>query len=419
MKSAGIVLLSKLIKDQDTEEFHNLALKPEYFVEQELEYYEFVQKHVMTYGQLPALVTFEKTLEWSIPACPESTDYYVDQLQSRFMKGKIQEVLVDLGDMFKNPVAPTSKEVVSKISEVVLDFNINMKHKNLFDFRESQELIWQAYKKKQMNPEGGALFGWPSFDNVSGGLTGGDVVSFIGRPGAGKSYVMLKVAEYMWRHQGLTPLFITMEMSASAMFNRLTAIHTGLTINNINKGKLSTEAFGKMSAKMIAMQDIPNPFWLLDGGSKTIVEDIVLACHQLKPDVVFVDGAYLLRHKNTRLDKWSRMSDNADLLKFDIARDFDIPAILSYQFGKESVKKKKKGERFGLEDIYGSDTIAQVSSIVMGLLEEESVETVQKRRLDILKGREGETGDFSINWNFNYMDFSEMKAQEGELIKYF
>ncbi len=39
--------------------------------------------------------------------------------------------------------------------------------------------------------------------------------------------------------------------------------------------------------------------------------------------------------------------------------------------------------------------------------EDENVETLARRRVDILKGREGATGHFYINWNFNKMDFSE------------
>ena len=50
-----------------------------------------------------------------------------------------------------------------------------------------------------------------------------------------------------------------------------------------------------------------------------------------------------------------------------------------------------------------------ISSIVMGMFEEETVETLKQRRVKILKGRNGETGEFVSNWNFDKMDFSEVQ----------
>jgi len=36
------------------------------------------------------------------------------------------------------------------------------------------------------------------------------------------------------------------------------------------------------------------------------------------------------------------------------------------------------------------------------------VETLLARKIDILKGRNGETGSFMTNWDFVNMDFSEI-----------
>ena len=419
MKSAGIDLLHKLITEQDTKEFHALKLQDSYFTEFEQEAFEFINKHVETYGQLPSVKVYKKALEFPTGNYPEPLDYYIDQLQSRYMKKNIQETLKEVSTIFDQPNVPLTKDVVSKFAEMVLNFNIDLKNQNLFDFRKSAEEIIKNYKQKQLKPDGGIKFGWPSFDNVSGGLVGGDILSVIGRPGAGKSYLLLKMAHYIWRHQKLKPLFITMEMSAEAMFNRLAAIDTTLTINNINKGKLSTKAFQKLQQCLFDMESHKSPFWLLDGSSHTTVDDIVLTCHQLKPDIVFVDGAYLLRHKDKRLDRWARQSENADLLKFKIARDFDIPVALSYQFGRETIKKRSKGGKPGLEDIYGSDNIGQISSIVLGLLQDEEEDEIPKRLIDIIKGREGETGEFIINWDFNMMNFDDVTMQDGDEITLF
>jgi hypothetical protein len=60
-----------------------------------------------------------------------------------------------------------------------------------------------------------------------------------------------------------------------------------------------------------------------------------------------------------------------------------------------------------MDDIGYSDAIAQASSIALGLFEEDSIETVHRRRVDILKGRYGEVGHFLVHWLWHPMDFGE------------
>ena len=107
------------------------------------------------------------------------------------------------------------------------------------------------------------------------------------------------------------------------------------------------------------------------------------------------------------------MAENADLIKKQLAAI--APTVVSWQFAKTaSQKNKKKGESATMDDIGYSDAIAQVSSIVLGIFEDESVDTVKRRRIDVLKGRSGETGSFVANWNFDTMDFSEVEGENVE-----
>jgi len=136
----------------------------------------------------------------------------------------------------------------------------------------------------------------------------------------------------------------------------------------------------------------------------------VLLSRQLKPGVVFIDGAYLLR-STSRVPRWERLTENAERLKGELAEALNIPVVISYQFNRE-VKKGAKAENVGLENIAYTDAIGQLSSVVLGLLQDESVETLMRRRIEILKGRNGEQGSFEVHWIFdtgpNFMDFSEV-----------
>lgn len=419
MKSAGMNLFCRLIEDKDTEKFQDLQLKPSYFVESEQEVFSYLVEYVLKYGKLPDYSVFDSTIKGTLPEITEPTQYYVDQLETRYMKTAIQDGLVDIGDMLKGAIAPSPKDIVSELAKITTDLSLELRDSPLFDFgKGSLESVWDIYDEKQLDPEGGIKIGWPTADKASGGLRGGDIVSIVGRPASGKSYVMLKMAHHMWHHQGLNVLFVTVEMSRQDMMNRLTAIHTQKPVTNLLKGQLSTKAEKEMKKMMKDMQSKKNDFYFFDGGAKTFVDDIAMKCHELKPDVVFIDGAYLLQHHDSKLDRYRRVAENCDLMKFQLARDFDIPVLASFQFNRDMVKNQKKNSKTGLEDIAYSDVIGQISSIVLGLLDEDNLSIEKRRRIDTLKGREGETGDWLINWDFNRMDFEESLMQNDTEILY-
>jgi hypothetical protein len=153
-------------------------------------------------------------------------------------------------------------------------------------------------------------------------------------------------------------------------------------------------------------------FWIIDGNLTAKVQDIVMLVHQMQPDVLYIDGAYLLQAEEKRLPRYERIASTLEVVKSEISTRLNIPCVLSYQFNKEGAKTK------ALENIGGSDAIGQLCSCVLALYEKEvaTIEYMVKKKVDILKGRNGEEGEFFINWIFDtppFMDFSEILPEKG------
>jgi replicative DNA helicase len=246
-------------------------------------------------------------------------------------------------------------------------------------------------------------------------------VSFVGRPAAGKTWKVLKVALHNWL-KGRNVLFASMEMRNIVIAQRLAAMQGRKNLGQLMKAMMSTTAFQSLMGSLETAAEMERAFWLLDGNLAATAEDLIMYCRQLKPSALFVDGAYLLRHPNPRASKFDKITDNAEIMKQRIATDLGIPVVASYQLNREAVKKNGKGksspEGAGLEDIYGTDAIAQLGTIVLGLHQEESVETMQGRVVSIMKGRNGEVGQFPINWDFQGMDFSEKVEEDPEDLQF-
>jgi replicative DNA helicase len=140
---------------------------------------------------------------------------------------------------------------------------------------------------------------------------------------------------------------------------------------------------------------------------------------QLKPEVLWVDGAYLVKTQNRGAKRWEQVAEVCEGLKAGVADTLNIPVVASFQFNRQ----QKKGDKGDLDNIAYSDAVGQISSVILGLGlsdDEGSVENLYKRKIDVLKGRNGEVGSFDINWKFdigpNFMDFSEIKVvADGDL----
>lgn len=186
-------------------------------------------------------------------------------------------------------------------------------------------------------------------------------------------------------------------------------MYASSNLTQLKTSGFSSKGYDNFVKNMVTMASEKGNLYVVNGNLAATVDDIYILASQMQVDAVYIDGAYLLKHKNTRLDRFTRVAENTESMKH-LTEETEIGTFASWQFSREAAKKAKKGdgELIGLEDIGMSDAIPQCSSIVLGLFQEEGVETLQGRIIDVMKGRNGEVGKFRIHWDFNKMDFSQV-----------
>lgn len=282
---------------------------------------------------------------------------------------------------------------------------------SLHDFRNAHDPVMTRHHQMALGEYQGVQLGWDALDELTGGVFGGDLVSFVGRPAQGKTFKMLYAADTA-RRAGKVALFLTMEMKNIDIQQRLAAMVAGVPGMHLKKGQLMADKREQLRFSLQELAGTETPLFILDGGLKMRVDRLHLICQQIQPDIVFVDGAYMLKHPDASLQKFRRIDAVCEDLKEAIAMDLDLPVVASWQFNREKIKKAKKGEEVELtmDDIYGSDTIAHASSIILALTQSDSAATIKKRRLDGLKIRDAPRMSFYVNWDFYNMDFSQCEA---------
>lgn len=420
--SFGKQFIAAAVKEQSVSDFLRFGVMDHLFKANEVEIYDFTKGFLKQYGKLPTADTiFAHTGEELTPA-PETSEYYYDLLQQRntelSLKGAMKKASENLSAETKNP-----DEALQILISACMTL-VQQKHsKKIVDFRMAHDAVIQAYTATYKEEDARLKMGWPTFDEMSGGIGKGDMLSMVGFTMAGKTWQMLNSAMHGWRKantaflltgddkylQGASRMFISMEMDHSIIQQRMAAMQTHLPMNHLKFAALSTPGLKKLKKGLLEIQGYGAPFWIVDGNLSATVEDAVLLARQLKPDATFIDGAYLMKHP-TEKDRYRRVAENADLMKQELASL--MPLVASWQFSKGVVKKKQKGEKIGLDDIGYAYAIAEVSSIVLGLFETDNVETLLRRIIEVLKGRSGEVGSFMTNWDFYNMDFEEYIEQD-------
>jgi len=381
----------------------------------------YFDRHVKTYGTLPDFALVKADTGFDLAAQTQPAAFYLDRARDNHLQ---QSLLALLAEVHRKYLVPgpngsggaTPREALSVLGNAVMALSVQNGGAQVLDYRRAQDPIMQAFKARMMDAGTmGLQLGWPTLDAMTGGLGAGDLIGLAGRPAAGKTWFMLWMALHAWAQQGKVPLFVSMEIKPLTIVQRLLAIHAKLPFKGIRDAALTTTQYRQMKHMLVESAQSPVPFHVVDGNLTASVADLHALCRQLKPDFVVIDGAYLLTHPTER-DRFRRVAENASLIKQHIC---DLaPTACSWQFArpvKSPAGNGKKQPQTG-DEIGYTDAILQLSSLALGLMQPESAETIKQREVSILKGRNGETGSFTVNWNFDWTtDFSEVTDRTDEL----
>jgi replicative DNA helicase len=373
--------------------------------------YKFIDDYVRQNGVVPPAEFTEEELDFKLPV-HGAANYQLEILRNRFIEYTLRNAGLAAASALEEQ---DFGKAVDAIQSAVVTTQIDLNPNSLINLKASLSSIWERYQEdlKKGASSGGLKFGWETFDENSSGLEGGDLVSFVGRPSTGKTWFMLWTATRGWM-QGRRPLFVTLEMPAQQISERALAMMAGVDPSPLKtKTAMLRPHKTKVKEKLAEIEkDLNDQFHVVDAKMSSTVSDVEMYARAMQSDAIYIDGAYLLRHTDPRIDadRYRRVAENIDALKA-MAMRLDVPVIASWQFNRDAAKKAKKkdSEDPDLEDIGYSDAIGQHSSIVLALLQEESVATTTKRKISILKGRGGETGTITVNWDFVHCNFGEIE----------
>lgn len=370
-----------------------------YFQGDEKKAYTFIRDYFTDYSTFPELqtVSIEIQNDSCFEGLPSGThEFWIDKVKERKRHRMSQKALRDIDVLLKsnvNGAVDLFGTAYSELRSTYIEFSA-------LDLKEAERAVLNKHDRLQ---QGGRLvgvpFGFPYLDSKSGGAQTGDSIIIAGVTGAGKSYLALRMALTAW-YSGYSVLFLCTEMPAEQVARRLLAMECSFDATHLKLGRLSY--YGVQRADETIRSPLyldgevgENFFKLLPGGLYSRLEDIQIVTKDLKPDLLVVDGASLVRMPKFKGNKWERMIEVAENIK-NLAMREDIAILSTYHFGKQSAGTA--------EGMYGGAAMGQLASIVMAFEFErkedmENPNPIQWRILKLLKGRDGERGTVRVLFN--------------------
>lgn len=377
--------------------------------------FDFIRGHLSQYGKLPHPDTLLDQKSVFLPPLTEPYEFEVGQLKNRFIEDAMRAASDNASALLQDGKAA---DALHNLIGALLPITQGFTSASVTDLRHTTVL---SHYKDQLSGDAppGLQIGYPTID-AQGSIEAGDMYGIIGRPGSGKTWLMLYSALKYWNTYKKPVMFVTQEMTAKQMEKRSLPMLANVNPGPLYSGKLiQYEINGPTPEQYLQaladaedyLKNSSTPFLIYDSKMAGTVADIeaIAALHGV--DAVWIDGAYMLRHPDVRLNRYQRVPENLDLMKQWQQRT-GVMTFSSWQFKRGSGKDDAGGTP-DLDDIGYSHAIPEYMTVIMGLLDNpKSLNQMSKKRVTLMKGRNGEVGGFDIHFNFNTMDFDEIKASE-------
>ena len=260
--------------------------------------YDFVLSHVRRYNRVPSVDTIVENGFPIVPRRPltESVDYYFEQITSR----AVYNALNKHHHSFMTGMRHRDMDrCLSLLHQMIDDVHCANSNSNIVEVREQFDEVMQDHAESVLR-DGikGITLGWDYLDNLTQGAQPGDVIVIVARPGMGKSYLLLHAAMKAWE-SGRPILIGSMEMSNEQIAKRMLSIGTGIRPDRFTLGRLSTPGVEAAQDYIRSVEGM-SKCHLIAGEFKKTVGDMESIIRELRPDIAYIDAAYLLQPDKTK-----------------------------------------------------------------------------------------------------------------------
>lgn len=251
----------------------------------------------------------------------------------------------------------------------------------------------------------GISTGFVDLDRYLGGLKKGKLYDVAGRPGKGKTALVLDFAIAAAFKNGKRVRIFSQEMNSTEIAVRVAAKQLGIDSKKIEDGILNAQEWEAYQGLIEATQDYEHYPIVIDETTPltpTALQAICQNNHMRENlDLVVIDYAQLLEGTGATLrEKITDVSRNMKRL----ARRLNIPVVAAVQLSRNAAEGKPK-----ISDLQETGALEQDADVVLLLHEDEEVKGVTN--VNIGKHRGGPVGEVSLVFRRNLTKFENASTR--------
>lgn len=296
------------------------------------------------------------------------------QVRQQKHKLELQTVLRQIATSASDPL-DTAIAAIERLQRNILA--VGYGQRNDINFAESLQRSLMDHDRKAMGEDLSiAKWPWEPFNDATQGVQSDDYIVFYGRPKSKKSWMLAYFIACMFL-QGKRPLIYTKEMTGDNLFKRVSACLARVQYQSFRKGALTADEREQLQQIFEAAKDVREHqnMIALDGKDSRSGGDTVdwlqAKVDKYKPDIVFIDGLYLLSDskggKNQK-DNFRVQNISRDIRQMILSTE--TPVVATIQATRAAAGHKNAN----LDEIAFSDAIAQDATAAMRVVNEDKMD---------------------------------------------
>jgi len=331
---------------------------------------------------------------------PAGVEYHAQTLRDLHARRRIIDAAVAMQASAQD-MATDADSVLQQSGEAVLSLSLTTATDSM---RAASDIVPGLLDELEALMSGnrklGLQTGIRDFDQVTGGLRGGQLTIVAGRPAMGKSALMLNMADNMAR-RGVPVVYFSLEMPANELAARVVLSRAETNTEIIRNGFLTASI--KHRIMDAATQFASEPLYVDDRGGLTLLDirgRARLAVRRWGVKCIFVDYLQLVSHSGaqSRENEVGFVSRGLKAMSMELG----VPVVAAAQVNRQA--ENRSDNRPKLSDLRESGSIEQDADIVC-LVHRPCYYAVQDQEPDpqdaeliVAKHRAGRTGTLNLTW---------------------
>ena len=398
-------LLSRAIRTRDIAPLLSRGVEDSWFLNDSNQaVWRFLKDHWTKYQEVPTATTvMDNFPTYRLLAVEDSLDYLLDQLVEFRRRNKSIDVIQQAASAIESGDHNSAISIMGKGYAALIDEGAVLSED--VDLTDQPMERYNSYLNVKTRPNGllGMATGFQVMDLATAGLQGGQLITIIAPPKTGKSVLAMQMAVNV-HNDGWVPAFQSFEMSNTEQEHRHDAMRAHISNNRLVRGCLKPAEETRYQ-KMLTDMETMHHFYLTESISAYSVSQLSLKMEKLRPNILFVDGVYLMTDEISGERGTPIALRNITQSLKRVAQKFDIPVVQTTQV----LNSKVRGGQITADSIAFSSSFHQDSDVIFALQRQDE-EDDSSRLLKIVASRNTGPAEVELLWDWEEGKFQEYGA---------